>query len=149
MSELLADHFQWKHISTGDLLRREVTNSTEKGTKIKACWEAFKQVDDDIVIDLVKNEVELWEKKQFSWMVQGFPRTKVQALSLQKMAIIPDKFINLNVTKSVALGSLHKKIEAVDAQIFGDRKYAIANKMYEDQQMHMNAVTSTFNEFIF
>ena len=82
-------------------------------------------------------------------MVQGFPRTKVQALSLQKMAIIPDKFINLNVTKSVALGSLHKKIEAVDAQIFGDRKYAIANKMYEDQQMHMNAVTSTFNEFIF
>ena len=48
------------------------------------------------------------------------------------MAIIPDKFINLNVTKSVALGSLHKKIEAVDPQIFGDRKYAIANKMYED-----------------
>jgi adenylate kinase family enzyme len=40
-----------------------VTNSTEKGTKIKACWEAFKQVDDDIVIDLVKNEIELWEKK--------------------------------------------------------------------------------------
>lgn len=78
-------------------------------------------------------------------MVQGFPRTKVQALSLQKMAIIPDKFVNLNVTKSVAMASLHKRIEAVDPQIFGERKDSIANKMYEDQSMHMNAVTSTFN----
>ena len=82
MSELLADHFQWKHISTGDLLKREVASKTEKGTKIQACWEAFKQVDDDIVIDLVRTEVEALEKKQFSWMVSGFPRTKVQALSL-------------------------------------------------------------------
>lgn len=61
------------------------------------------------------------------------------------MAIIPDKFVNLNVNKPVALASMHKKIEAVDAQIFGERKDSIANKMYEDQQMHMNAVTSTFN----
>lgn len=50
--------------------------------KIKACWDSFKQVDDDIVIDLVRTEIEMFEKKQFSWMVQGFPRTKVQALSL-------------------------------------------------------------------
>ena len=64
------------------MLSREVANSTEKGMKIKACWDSFKQVDDDIVIDLVRTEIEMFEKKQFSWMVQGFPRTKVQALSL-------------------------------------------------------------------
>ena len=59
-----------------------MSNQTEKGNKIQACWNQFKQVDDDIVIDLVRTEIEMLEKKQFSWMVQGFPRTKVQALSL-------------------------------------------------------------------
>ena len=61
------------------------------------------------------------------------------------MAIIPDKFINLNVTKPVAMAALHKRIEAVDPQIFGERKDSIASKMFEEQSMHMNAVTSTFN----
>ena len=46
-----------------------MANSTEKGMKIKACWDSFKQVDDDIVIDLVRTEIEMFEKKQFSWMV--------------------------------------------------------------------------------
>lgn len=38
--------------------------------------------------------MELEEKKQ-SWIIQGFPRTKAQALALQKLGIIPDKIIQL------------------------------------------------------
>ena len=36
------------------------------------------------------------------------------------MAIIPDKFINLNVAKPVAMASLKKKVEAVDASMYGE-----------------------------
>ena len=57
------------------------------------------------------------------------------------MAIIPDKFINLNVAKPVAMASLKKKVEAVDASMYGEAMDKVAGKMYEDQQMHMNAVT--------
>ena len=34
-------------------------------------------VDDEIVIELVKKEIDSYEKKCQSWIIQGFPRTKV------------------------------------------------------------------------
>ncbi len=39
-------------------------------------------VDDNIVIDLVKKQILQYEKENLSWIIEGFPRTKVQALSL-------------------------------------------------------------------
>ena len=41
-SMALAEYFQWKFISTGDLLRREVNNKTEKGARIQECFNNFK-----------------------------------------------------------------------------------------------------------
>lgn len=54
-------------------------------------------VDDSIVIEIIKKEVKACDEKGQSWIIQGFPRTKAQALSLQKLGIIPDKFILLNI----------------------------------------------------
>jgi adenylate kinase family enzyme len=39
-------------------------------------------VDDNIVIELVKKQIMQLEKDNKSWIIEGFPRTKVQALSL-------------------------------------------------------------------
>jgi adenylate kinase len=39
-------------------------------------------VDDNIVIDLVKKQIMNYEKDNLSWIIEGFPRTKVQALAL-------------------------------------------------------------------
>ena len=36
------------------------------------------------------------EQGQKSWIIEGFPRTEAQAIALQKMGVIPDKFILLN-----------------------------------------------------
>ena len=51
------------------------------------------------MIELVKRQVENFETTAQSWVVEGFPRTKVQALALQKDGIIPDRFILLNVSE--------------------------------------------------
>lgn len=53
-------------------------------------------MNDDIVIDLVKKEIADCERKNRSFIVSGFPRTKYQALSMQKLGIIPDKFVLFN-----------------------------------------------------
>ena len=45
----------------------------------------------------------------------------------------------------MAMDSLKKKIEAVDSNMYGPTMDSVAAKMYEDRQMHMNSVTSTFN----
>jgi adenylate kinase family enzyme len=36
------------------------------------------------------------EKEQRSYIIEGFPRTEVQAIALQKMGILPDNFILLS-----------------------------------------------------
>ena len=37
----------------------------------------------------------LTENEKKNWIIEGFPRTKIQALSLSKLGIIPDKLINI------------------------------------------------------
>lgn len=64
------------------------------------------------MIELVKAEIEGYEKKSQSWIIQGFPRTRVQALSLQKMGIIADKFINLDIRKHNSLARIKQNLIA-------------------------------------
>ena len=63
----------------------------------------FPIVDDDIVIALVRKEINRMEKAADSYIIQGFPRTKVQALAIQDMKIIPDKFINLTMKEKITI----------------------------------------------
>ena len=51
---------------------------------------------DEIVIKLVRQQIEQMEQGQKSWIIEGFPRTEAQAIALQKMGVLPDKFILLN-----------------------------------------------------
>jgi adenylate kinase len=69
-------------------------------------------VEDSIVIDLVKKQVEQFEKEHTSWVIEGFPRTKVQALALQKSGIIPDRFILLNVEREASLSQVKNNLIA-------------------------------------
>lgn len=62
------------------------------------------------MIDLIEKEIQGYEKKSQSWIIQGFPRTRVQALSLQRMGIIPDKFINLKVRKHTSLARIKSNL---------------------------------------
>lgn len=53
-------------------------------------------VEDDIVIEIVTAAIKkLEETSKDSWIVSGFPMTNVQAMSIQKMWIIPDKIFNI------------------------------------------------------
>ena len=47
-------------------------------------------VPDDVVIAVVKKQVTACEKACKSWVIEGFPRTKVQALALEQLGVIPD-----------------------------------------------------------
>jgi len=93
----IADYFQWRYISVADCLTREEAKKSEDGKRISDCFKQNKMVDDDIVIRLVKGEIDRAEEAHQSWIITGFPRTKVQALALQRLRIIPDKFIHLNI----------------------------------------------------
>lgn len=71
-------------------------------------------VDDQIVIDIVSKHIKQYESKGQSWIVQGFPRTKAQALALQKMGIIPDKFILLKCKPTASISRLKNNLLGIN-----------------------------------
>lgn len=73
----LSEYFQWEFIQTGDCLRKEAAKSTPQGEKIKKCLMNFQYVDDDLVIEVVKKKIAECEKNKKSWIIEGFPRTRV------------------------------------------------------------------------
>jgi adenylate kinase family enzyme len=87
-------------------------------------------VDDEIVIELVEKEIQGFEKKSQSWIIQGFPRTRVQALALQKMSIIPDKFINLQVKKHSSLARIKQNLVVANQDVYGDQADEVAERMF-------------------
>lgn len=69
------------HISTGDLLRAAVKNGTELGVQAKSYMDAGELVPDQLVIDLVKERL-AEDDAQSGFMLDGFPRNTVQAVTL-------------------------------------------------------------------
>ena len=62
MGMRIADSFQWRYISVTEALTREEARKTDDGKRITDCQAANKLVDDDIVIKLVKQEIDRAEE---------------------------------------------------------------------------------------
>ncbi len=60
------------------------------------------------MIELVNQQLTELEKDGKNYVIEGYPRTRVQAIALQRMGIVPDKFFVLGVSES----TIYKKIKA-------------------------------------
>ena len=77
-SDLLVKKYGYVHISTGDLLRNEMSNKTDLGLKIKDLMDNGEFVSDEIVTDLLKNKLAtILEDTGF--ILDGYPRNIAQA----------------------------------------------------------------------
>lgn len=85
MSDLIIREYDIPHISTGDMLRENVRNNTELGQQAKAYMDAGKLVPDELINAMV--EARLLEPDcQKGYLLDGFPRTLVQARAFEEMA---------------------------------------------------------------
>jgi len=80
----IIDEFRIPQISTGDILRAAVANKTEMGLKAKENMESGKLVSDEIIIGIIKDRLEEKDCEK-GFILDGFPRTIVQAESLKKL----------------------------------------------------------------
>ena len=92
---MIAEEFKVPHISTGDILRRNMKEGTPLGLKAKAFVESGGLVPDEVVIGLVEDRLSQEDCKN-GYILDGFPRTIAQAEALDKVARI-DLAINLDV----------------------------------------------------
>ena len=92
-SKMLEDHFGIIPISTGDILRNEVSKGTAIGRKVKNFMDTGSLVPDEIILNLVKNIISDDNNKNFA--LDGFPRNIDQCLSLDKMLKKVNKKIDI------------------------------------------------------
>ncbi len=69
----------WNHVSTGDLLRGEIAKESELGKRVKSVMGAGQLVSDDLVVELLKANLDLENNK---YIFDGYPRNHKQADTL-------------------------------------------------------------------
>lgn len=83
-AEILSKRYSIPKLSTGDLLRQEISQKTELGLKLKQLIESGELVSDDIMISLVGNILSS-KKCESGYILDGFPRTIEQGRALDEM----------------------------------------------------------------
>ena len=81
---LMVEKFNLLHISTGDLLRREIKAGTELGRQAAALIEKGNLVPDEVVEGMILSELEAHPHVK-GFIYDGFPRTVAQAEVLDRM----------------------------------------------------------------
>ncbi|HNW56411.1 MAG TPA: adenylate kinase [Bacteroidales bacterium] len=80
----LAEKFNLLHLSTGDMLRAEISAGTELGKKMSSIMSKGELVPDEVVIEMIANKIDN-SKGISGFLYDGFPRTVEQAIALEKM----------------------------------------------------------------
>jgi len=82
ISKKLIKDFGFSHISTGDVLRAEIREGTALGKEAKSYMDSGGLVPDQLVIDMVLNKIGEIKAAGGRVLLDGFPRTVVQAKEL-------------------------------------------------------------------
>lgn len=90
------------YISTGDMLREEVAKETELGNKVKSVMASGGLVSDEMIIAIVKERIKADDCRN-GFILDGFPRTVIQAEKLDELIGNINKAIYINAPDEVML----------------------------------------------
>ena len=118
---MLAEEFKYTLVSVKDLLDREVNANSEKAEKIKEAIAKHQLgkstthqiVPDEIIIELINTQVDELEKNSINYIVVGYPRTRVQAMAMQRAGIVPDRFFILKGNESIMRNKLLSTLDTL------------------------------------
>ena len=82
--KLISAEYGLPHIATGDILRGAMAAGSELGRRVKPIYDAGGLVPDDIMIELIRERLAADDAAN-GFVLDGFPRTAVQAEALDEM----------------------------------------------------------------
>ena len=130
-SKFIVNKYNLYQLSTGDLLRNEIKNKTELGSKISSIMNAGDLVSDNIVSELIEKFVSNNEYKN-KIIFDGYPRNLEQAKNLDKMLRSHGQKIDIVLKLSVTLETVKKRIlERQNQEKRADDNEEIAIKRYK------------------
>ncbi len=108
-ADFIVNKFDLHQLSTGQVLRNEIKNKTELGSKISSIINSGSLVSDDIVKKLVENFIS--DKKYKNRLIfDGYPRNLTQAKTLNELLSKYKQKVDLVLKLSVSLETIKKRI---------------------------------------
>ena len=111
-AQYLKEHFDFVHLSTGDLLRQEVSSGSKLGQEVQSVIRAGDLVSDDIILSIIKEQLlTLKERKMSKGIVfDGFPRTIEQAkafdIMLNSLGLSLNKLVYFDLSLDASLSRI-------------------------------------------
>ena len=145
-SNLLAKKFNLFQLSTGELLRKEITDKSELGKKISSIINGGNLVSNEIVGNLIEKYISNKTYKN-RLIFDGYPRNLIQAKNLFDVLKKYDQKIEIVLKLSVSLESIKKRIlERKTLEKRADDSEKIAIKRYETYENNIKPVIDFYKQ---
>jgi adenylate kinase len=134
----LQQKYKIKKLSTGDMLRAEVSSRSPLGRRLQSIMDAGELVPDEIIIELIANCISQPECGR-GFILDGFPRTVPQACALNEMLTGMNRKIDhvlvLEVNEQILLDRINTRSAETGGARTDDNEETLKNrlKVYNDQ----------------
>jgi adenylate kinase len=81
----IAERYQLRHLSTGDMLREELRKESALGKEAKRFIDEGRLVPDEVIIGMISDQIDATANQVKGYLFDGFPRTGAQAEALDNL----------------------------------------------------------------
>ena len=147
----LTNSLEYKCINMTQLIENELSNESERAERIRKNYNDCRYVDDDIIIDILREQLIKCEEENISYIVEDFPRNRTQAIFLQSFGLLPDNVILLKTSKEKSLEAIEEKIrtnlENERTEKTEDEIKHLANISLDESNNNLRALKAIFKGF--
>ncbi|MDR2685062.1 MAG: adenylate kinase [Prevotellaceae bacterium] len=109
LSALIAQEYNFMHLSTGDILRAETASKSDLGKLVDSYVSKGALVPDELIINILAKKIDKNIEAE-GIILDGFPRTAAQAEALDEMLEKRGKKVDLMVDINVAEKTLFNRL---------------------------------------
>ncbi|KAK9392465.1 adenylate kinase isoenzyme 1 [Crotalus adamanteus] len=109
--EKIVQKYGYTHLSTGDLLREEVSSGSDRGKKLSAIMEKGELVPLDTVLDMLRDAMLAKADKSKGYLIDGYPREVNQGVEFEKKIAAPTLLLYVDAGKDTMVKRLLKRGE--------------------------------------
>ncbi|MEO6314894.1 MAG: adenylate kinase [Chitinophagaceae bacterium] len=147
-SEKLMAKYGLKHLSTGDLLRSEISGQTALGLEAKKLMDQGQLVPDAVVIGMIRSALAANPQSK-GFLFDGFPRTKAQSEALDALLGQYGAAINVVLALKVSEEELVKRLlnRGLTSGRSDDSKEEVIRARIIEYHSKTSAVADYYNQF--
>ena len=145
-SNLIVKKYNLYQLSTGELLRKEITQKSKLGQKISTIINSGNLVSDEIVGDLIKKYISNNDYKN-RIIFDGYPRNLSQTKNLDKLLKTYNQKISIALKLSVSLETIKNRIsQRKNLENRSDDSEAVAVKRFENYEANIKPIIDYYRQ---